>query len=404
MSKLLYFDCFSGASGDMILGALLDAGLPMEDLVEALGSLALGDVSFHAEQVSRAGIGATSFHVDAPEHKHSHSDEHGSHHHRGLSEICTMVDRSALSTTAKERAKRLFRRLTEVEADIHQMSVEDVHLHEVGAVDSIIDITGVVYGLERLGVDRIVSSPLNVGSGTVECEHGVMPVPAPATARLIEGVPVYSKGPAVELLTPTGALILSDYVDEFGSMPTMRVQTLGYGAGDREFADYPNLLRIMLGEAEVTKNPQAVSIIECEIDDMNPQIFGVLMDKLYEVGALDVFYVPIQMKKNRPGTLVTIIALPEQRDVLSGIVFSETTTIGLRVRDAQRECLEREHVSVDTPLGQIRFKVARRADSSSVMNAAPEFDDCVRIARECGLPVKEVQAVASKAYLDSRDS
>ncbi len=421
MSTILYFDCFSGASGDMILGALIDAGLPLDELREALGSLALGDVRLHADRVSRAGIGATSFHVndngeqdhadddhahDHDGHRHSHDDDQGhshSHHHRhhrGLNEICTMVDGSALSSEGKERAKRLFRRLAEIEADIHQMPVEEVHLHEVGAVDSIIDITGAVYGLERLGVDRIVSSPLNVGSGTVRCEHGVMPVPAPATARLIEGVPAYSKGPAVELLTPTGALILSEYADEFGVMPAMRVRQVGYGAGDRDFADHPNLLRILVGESESHQALQTVVVIECEIDDMNPQIFGVLMDKLHAAGALDVFYAPIQMKKNRPGTLVTIIAAPEQREALSDIVFNETTTIGLRFRESLRACLEREYVEVETPLGAVRFKVARRAGSPHVVNAAPEFDDCLRIAKEHGISLKEVQAVATKAYLD----
>ncbi len=417
MSTILYFDCFSGASGDMILGALIDAGLPLEELRGALGSLALGDVRLHADRVSRSGIGATSFRVDDGEdpndhehtrrhhhdhdhsHDHDHDDDHD-HHHRGLSEICAMVDGSALSAEAKARANRLFRRLAEVEADIHQMPVEDVHLHEVGAVDSIIDIAGAVYGLERLGIDRIVSSPLNVGSGTVRCEHGVMPVPAPATARLIEGVPAYSKGPAVELLTPTGALIISEYAHEFGPMPAMRVRQVGYGAGDRDFSEHPNLLRILVGEAETSQALQTVVVIECEIDDMNPQIFGVLMDKLYAAGALEVFYAPIQMKKNRPGTLVTVIATPELREVLSAIVFSETTTIGLRFRESQRECLEREHVAVETPLGSVRFKLARRAGSSHVVNAVPEFDDCLRVAKEHGVPVKEVQAVATKSYLD----
>ena len=417
MSTILYFDCFSGASGDMILGALIDAGLPLEELRGALGSLALGDVRLHADRVSRSGIGATSFRVDDGEdpndhehtrrhhhdhdhsHDHDHDDDHD-HHHRGLSEICAMVDGSALSAEAKARANRLFRRLAEVEADIHQMPVEDVHLHEVGAVDSIIDIAGAVYGLERLGIDRIVSSPLNVGSGTVRCEHGVMPVPAPATARLIEGVPAYSKGPAVELLTPTGALIISEYAHEFGPMPAMRVRQVGYGAGDRDFSEHPNVLRILVGEAETSQALQTVVVIECEIDDMNPQIFGVLMDKLYAAGALEVFYAPIQMKKNRPGTLVTVIATPELREVLSAIVFSETTTIGLRFRESQRECLEREHVAVETPLGSVRFKLARRAGSSHVVNAVPEFDDCLRVAKEHGVPVKEVQAVATKSYLD----
>ncbi len=431
MSKVLYVDCFSGASGDMILGALIDAGLPIEELREALGSLALGDVHLRVERVERSGIGATSFTVEGgtdanpqghshEEHHedhddHHHPDEHHDHHHdkehrhddgqhhhhRGLSEICQMVDGSSLSDAAKTRAKRLFRRLAETEAEIHQMPVEKVHLHEVGAVDSIIDIAGAVFGLERLGVDRIVVSPLNVGSGTVTCEHGVMPVPAPATARLIEGVPVYSSGPAVELLTPTGALILTDYADAFGAMPAMTIRQSGYGAGDREFSDHPNLLRVLIGDEERAGGHERVVLIECEIDDMNPQIFGVLMDRLYAAGALDVYYAPIQMKKNRPGTLVSIVARPEDRPALSGIVFRETTTIGVRFIEMDRERLDRESVDVETPLGTVRVKVARRAGASAVVNAAPEFEDCVRLAGEHGLSVKEVQAIVTKAYLDS---
>ena len=414
MSKVLYFDCFSGASGDMILGALIDAGLPLEELREALGSLAIGDVRLRTERVERSGIGATSFTVEGGSghthdgHDHDAHDHHHHHHHhhRGLSEICEMVDGSSLSETAKERSKRLFRRLAETEAEIHQMAIEKVHLHEVGAVDSIIDIAGAVFGLERLAVDRVVASSLNVGSGTVTCEHGVMPVPAPATARLIEGVPVYSSGPAVELLTPTGALILTDYADAFGRMPPMTIRQSGYGAGDREFSDHPNLLRVLIGDEETTGSIERVVMIECEIDDMNPQIFGVLMDRLYEAGALDVYYAPIQMKKNRPGTLVSIVARPDDRAALSGIVFSETTTIGVRFIEMDRERLDRESVDVETPIGTVRFKVARRTGSSRVTNAAPEFDDCARLAAEHGLSVKEVQAIAGKAYLDrsSRDS
>ena len=433
MSKVLYFDCFSGASGDMILGALIDAGLPIEELRAALGSLALEGVRVEASPTQRSGIGATSFSVidgsgghthddESPETDHTHGhdghnhhhaagdhqhDDDGHHHHhahRSLSEICGMVDRSALSTVSKARARRLFRRLAEVEATIHQMPVEEVHLHEVGAVDSIVDIAGCVFGLEWFGADRIVVSPINVGSGTVTCEHGVMPVPAPATARLIEGAPVYSKGPAVELLTPTGALVLTDYADSYGSMPAMRVRQSGYGAGDRDFPDHPNLLRLLVGEDEASGQLQRVVVLECEIDDMNPQIFGVLMDQLHEAGALDVFYAPIQMKKNRPGTLVTVIALPEHRAALSGIVFRETTTIGVRFRETDRERLEREHIDVETPLGTVRFKVARRAGEEVILNAAPEFGDCTRLAEEHGLPVKEVQGMATKAYLESRES
>jgi len=411
MSRVLYFDCFSGASGDMILGALIDAGLPIEELRTALGSLALENVRIEANPTQRSGIGATSFGVvdgslghQAGRHHHHHDGHHHDHAHRGLSQICEMVDRSALSAACKDRSKRLFRRLGEIEAGIHQMPVEEVHLHEVGAVDSIIDIAGCVFALEWFGADRIVVSPINVGSGTVKCEHGVMPVPAPATARLVEGAPIYSKGPAVELLTPTGALILTDYADSWGSMPAMRVSQSGYGAGDRDFPDHPNLLRVLVGEEETSPQLQRIVVLECEIDDMNPQIFGLLMDRLHDAGALDVFYVPIQMKKSRPGTLVTVVALPQHREALSDIMFRETTTIGVRFREMERERLDRERIDVATPLGTVRFKVARRSGEAVILNAAPEFEDCARLAQEHGIPVKEVQAVATRAYLESRES
>ena len=418
--NILYFDCFSGASGDMILGALLDAGLPLEDLRAALGSLALGDVKLEVERVDRSGIGATNFKVLTGDHGHQHDEGHGhdhhhhdhdpahdhshghahdpGHHHRGLSEICTMVDGAALSPTAKDRAKHLFTRLATVEAEIHQQPVEEIHLHEVGAVDSIIDIAGAVFGLEWLGADRIVASPLNVGSGTVACEHGIMPVPAPATARLVADVPVYSTGTQAELLTPTGALLITDYAESYGPMPAMRIRQLGYGAGDRDLPGAPNVLRIAVGDDAGAPDLQRVVVLESEIDDMNPQIFGALMDQLLTAGALDVFYAPIQMKKNRPGTLVSVVALPEHRDALSGMLFRETTTLGVRFSEMDRERLEREIRSVETPLGAVRFKVARR--DGQVVNAAPEFDDCAALAPQHGLSIKQVQAIATKAYLD----
>ena len=414
----------------MILGALLDAGLPLEDLRAALGSLALGDMKLEAKRVDRSGIGATSFrvitgariHESEDHHEHDHQDEyrhdrehdhdhdhdhdqprdqsHGhEHHHRGLSEIYAMVEGSALSTAAKERAKHLFTRLATVEAEIHQQPVETVHLHEVGAVDSIIDIAGAVFGLEWLGADRIVASPLNVGSGTIKCEHGLMPVPAPATVRLVAGAPVYSTGTQAELLTPTGALLISDYAESYGPMPPMQIRRLGYGAGDRDLPGTPNVLRIAVGDDSAPFGLQRVVVIESEIDDMNPQIFGVLIDRLYAAGALDVFYTAIQMKKNRPGTLVSVVALPEHRSALSDVLFRETTTLGVRFSEMDRERLERETRSVETPLGPIRFKVARR--DGRVVNAAPEFDDCARLAEQHRLSVKEVQAIATKAYLDS---
>ena len=409
MARILYFDCFSGASGDMILGALLDAGLPLEQLRAAVGSLALDGVTLEAERVDRSGIGATKFCVrgaaqdrghdhDGGQHHHGPHHHHHEHGHRGLSEICALVDRSALSGSAKDRAKRLFRRLAETEADIHQRPVEEIHLHEVGAVDSIIDIAGAVFGLEWVGADRIVSSPLNVGSGTVTCAHGVLPVPAPATARLVLGAPVYSTGVEAELLTPTGALLVTDYASQYGPLPALRVRRVGYGAGDRDLPGSPNVVRVVIGDDDAGGRLQRIVVIESEIDDMNPQIFGVLMDRLHAAGALDVFYAPIQMKKNRPATLVSVVALPEDREALTALLFRETTTIGVRFKEMDRERLDRDQVTVETPLGPVRFKVARR--DGDVVNASPEFDDCLQLAERHDLSVKAVQAIATKAYLD----
>ena len=405
MSKILYFDCFSGASGDMILGALLDAGLSLDDLRSALGSLAIENVRLESEKVDRSGIGSTRFKVlnenissESNDHlTHGHARKH-THHHRGLSEICAIVDSSALSSTAKDRAKHLFERLATVEAKIHQQSVETIHFHEVGAIDSIIDIVGAVFGLECLGAERIVSSALNVGSGTVKCEHGVMPVPAPATVSLMAGAPVYSTGTQAELLTPTGALLISDYAESYGPMPSMRIQRSGYGAGTRDFPGMPNVLRIVVGDDAASSEVQKILVIESEIDDMNPQIFGVLMDRLYAAGALDVFYTSIQMKKNRPGTLISTLSLPEHRTAISDVLFRETTTLGVRFLEMEREQLSRETKMVETPLGPVRFKVAYRNEQG--FNVAPEFDDCVQLAEKHCLSIKEVQAIATKAYLD----
>jgi len=398
---LLYFDCFSGASGDMILGALLDAGLPLDDLRGALGTLAVDREFVWTERVTRAGITATKFQVrdETPSTKHGH--EHGHHHsHRTLAEISRLIDGSSLSAAGKERAKELFAKIGEAEAAIHGTSIDKVHLHEVGALDSIIDIVGTVYALETLGIERIVSSPLNVGSGTVRTAHGLYPVPAPATARLLQGAPMYAGPQAAELVTPTGALLVTSYAESFGPVPAMRLSAIGYGAGSRDLPDTPNVLRVLVGEADSTSPSHAVTVIEADIDDMNPQIFGALMDRLLADGALDVFYTSIQMKKNRPGTLLTIVAAPEARQRLTSTVFRETTTIGVRYREMTRECLDRETVTVQTPLGPVRFKVARR--DGEMLNASPEFDDCARIATATGTPLKDVQAVANKAFLDQR--
>jgi hypothetical protein len=441
----------------MVIGALLDLGLPLEALRGALGSLAVeyGDVS--ADRVLRAGVSAAKFRVHVEEeraahsHGHTHSHDHGhshdhahthdhghththshdhphahahdpllpeggshadprpaegrsdkphAHDHHSLKEIAGFIRRSALSSEGKDRAMQLFERLAAAEATIHAMPVERVHLHEVGAVDSIIDIVGAVYGLEWLGASDVMSSPLNVGSGTVQCAHGTFPVPAPATALLLKDVPIYAGEIAKELVTPTGALIVTAYASSYGPLPQMRVEGIGYGAGTRDFKGHPNVLRLWVGETAGTTAAERIVRIECEIDDMNPQLFGPLMDRLAAAGALDVFYAPVQMKKNRPGTLVTIIAPPERREAITGVLFTDTTTIGVRYDEMLRDRLDREIRTIETPVGAIRFKVAGR--DGRILNAAAEFDDCARVAGERGLSIKDVQAIATKAWLDSK--
>ncbi len=436
--KILYFDCFAGAAGDMILGALLDAGLPFDELTRALGSLAVDGWDVSVDRVIKTGVTATKFRVHqlalaqpssasvsevtpkrtsaakADEHAHSqgpqhhHHGDHDHHHHHAphhsLKDIEAAIRRSALSEAGKNRALAMFHRLGEAEAAIHGMSVDQVHLHEVGAIDSIIDIVGAVFALEWFNADRIVVSPLNVGGGMVRSAHGVFPVPAPATVALVKNAPIYSSGVQSELLTPTGALILTEYASAYGPVPPMRVARVGYGAGDRDLAETPNVVRVLVGEAEDLAlrashpSSHAVVVLECEIDDMNPQIFGVLMERLYAAGALEVFYASVQMKKNRPGTLMTVVARPDDREKLTEIVFRESTTIGVRYQEMRRDCLDREMVTVATSLGPVRFKVARR--DGRVLNAQPEFDDLATLAATNSIPIKEIQAVAHKAWLE----
>ncbi|HEV8394692.1 MAG TPA: nickel pincer cofactor biosynthesis protein LarC [Vicinamibacterales bacterium] len=395
---VLYFDCFSGSSGDMVLGALIDAGVPLAEVRRALGSLAVDPDAVWTEPVVRTGIRATKFCVRGEDSVHTHS--HGHEPHRTLAEIGALIDGSALSVAGKARAKALFCRLGSVEAAIHGVPLEQVHLHEVGALDSIIDIVGAVHALEHLGADRIVASPLNVGSGTVRAAHGIYPVPAPATLQLLAGAPVYAGPQKAEMVTPTGALLISSYASAFGPLPAMTVRTIGYGAGARDLPDAPNVLRVVIGEEQTTADaaPNRVVVIEAEIDDMTPQLFGAVMDALLAAGALDVFYTPVQMKKNRPGTLLTVIAPTGARAALTGLIFRETTTIGVRYRESEREVLDREIVEVSTAVGPIRVKIARQG--GAVLNIAPEFDDCVRAAAAAGRPVKDVQALAVRAFHD----
>ena len=430
MARVLYLDCFSGISGDMVLGACLDAGLPLQELTRALGSLGNDMANVSARSVLRCGISATKFDVHEAgrhsptegghTHSHSHTHTHGhephhqhdhpphveglvhdpshrtGHGHRTVREIGTLIDQSALSPAGRDRAKALFQRLAEAEASIHQMSVEEVHLHEVGALDSIVDIVGAVFALEWMQADHIVCSPLNVGGGLVDAAHGRMPVPAPATVRLLGDAPIYGGAVQQELVTPTGALIATAYATAFGPVPSMSIERVGYGAGSRDHAGTPNVLRILVGQAVGEATSERIVVLECEIDDMNPQIFGVVMERLYGAGALDVYYVPVQMKKNRPGTVLTVIAAPERRAALTAIIFAETTTIGLRCHEATRERLAREVVVVDTPLGPVRFKRAWR--EGRVVNAAPEFDDCAKLAAAHARSVKDVQAMAVQCY------
>ena len=427
MARVMYIDCFSGAAGDMLLAAFLDAGLPVDGLRAALGSLGVG-CELRVSKVLRAGVQAT--HVDVRDtetgtahgrvvHTHLHdpeqADGHGPSHthghgaHRTLKEIAHLIDHSALSAAGKARAKALFTRLGAAEAAIHDMSIDDVHLHEVGAVDSIIDVVGAVYALEWFGIDDIVASPLNVGSGSVQIAHGTFPVPAPATLRLLTGLPIYGAGPATELLTPTGALIVSDYARAYGPTPAMQVERVGYGAGTKDFPTRPNVVRVVIGERVAsgtsvsgapttsgTPAADAVVKIECEIDDMNPQLFGPASDRLFAAGALDVFLTAVQMKKGRPGTLITAIAPEASRRVVCDVLFTETTTIGVRFARMERETLDRRWVAVDTQGGAVRIKVSSR--DGVVLNASPEFDDCARVAAATGRPVKAVQAEALQAW------
>jgi uncharacterized protein (TIGR00299 family) protein len=381
--KICYFDAFSGISGDMTVGSLVDAGADGHTLAEVLRSLGTNS-EFRFEKTKRHGISATKFHVDGGE----------SRTHRHLPHILKMIDQAELPDRAKENATRVFTRLGEAEAAVHGVPIEKVHFHEVGAADSIADIVGACLGLELLGVEAVYCSPINTGSGTVNTEHGVLPVPAPATAALLAGKPVYAAGPAKELTTPTGAAIVSTLALDFGPLPAMTVTATGYGAGGHDFPEQANVLRILLGEASGATEATTVSIIEANIDDSSPEVLGYALDQLLEAGALDVSLSPLLMKKNRPGTLVRVIARPEDREALAAQLMRETSTIGLRIYAAERRVQSRRWVEVETPHGKVRVKV-------SESGFAPEYEDCRKLAQASGVPLKEVLAEAAHVYLKS---
>jgi pyridinium-3,5-bisthiocarboxylic acid mononucleotide nickel chelatase len=462
--RIAYLECFSGMSGDMFMGALIDAGVPPQTLEQTVAALNVG-ARLEISRVVRSGISATKVDVwvdgekDLPReeywkrqeqhshshasdhedsehrHEHDHEHEHENHNHenhnhehhghthshpdetrtrvsephghshshgRGLTEIRQIISAASISEGAKNKAIAIFEALGRAEAKIHNTSVESVHFHEVGAVDAMVDIVCAAVGAEWLGVDEIVCSSLNVGGGMVKCAHGTFPVPAPATVELLAGVPVYSSGLQAELVTPTGAAIVKTLASRFAAFPEMKIEKSGYGAGSRDFPGHPNVVRLTIGEAaahslaEKTAS-ETVRVLEANIDDLNPQVFGYVMDRLLQEGALDAFGMPVQMKKNRPGMLLTVLCKPEDASKLIQLIFTETTTLGVRGRDEIRQTLARRWETVHTEWGEVRIKIASM--NGTVTNYAPEYEDCRRIAGEHHVPLKTVMGKAVEAYL-----
>ncbi len=366
----------------MLVGALADAGADRNAITSAIDSLESGAVvSF--EKVKRCGLAATKYRVTVEQ----------THAHRHLSHILTMIQKADLADRAKQNAQAVFRKLGEAEAEVHQVPIDKVHFHEVGAHDSIADIVGACVGFDLLGVDAIVCSPVNVGSGTVKTEHGILPVPAPATARLLANAPVYARGPALELTTPTGAAVVAALGSRFGVLPPMKIMQMGYGAGDHDFTEHANVLRVILGEPTGALEALAVSVIEANIDDLNPQVLAYATERLLESGALDVTLQPVLMKKGRQGSLLRVIARQEDRETMAQVIFAETTTLGLRTYQAERRVHARTWTEVETPFGKVRMKV------SSEGSYAPEYEDCRKLALASGVALKQVIAEANFAWL-----
>jgi pyridinium-3,5-bisthiocarboxylic acid mononucleotide nickel chelatase len=461
--RIAYLDCFSGISGDMFLGALLDAGVPLEVFTRTVAALKV-DAQVEVSRVQRSGISATKLdvivagekelpreefwarqthpqehdHEHSHEHHHSHEHEHGhggKHTHRGLKEIREIIGRANTSQRARAQAIRIFEVLGTAEAKIHNTDVEQIHFHEVGAVDAIVDITCAAVGAEALAVDSFVCSPLNVGGGMVKCAHGTFPIPAPATLEILRNAPIYSGEIQKELVTPTGAAIVSVLASRFGNFPRMKPEKIGYGAGSRDLGDFPNVLRITIGETLDQHSSlfpeEAITMLEANVDDMSPQLFGYVMDRAFQEGALDVFAASVQMKKSRPGLLLSVLCHPEDAERLKQLMFAETTTLGVRIREERRAVLARHHLTISTRWGDVRMKVANLYPSTptaaapgtpnlypstptagvpgtpelngSVSNYAPEYEDCRRIAEQQHVPLKAVMQEAIKVYLERKD-
>jgi pyridinium-3,5-bisthiocarboxylic acid mononucleotide nickel chelatase len=446
--RIAYLDCFSGISGDMFLGALVDAGVPAKLFEDTVAALNIG-ARLEISRVNRSGITATKvdvlvhgekelprevfFEQQSRAHRHEHAHEaghkhspehielrehnysqpqsegpragapapHAHEHGHGLKEIREVIRKAAISDGAKNTAITIFEALGAVEAKIHNTDIEAVHFHEVGALDAMVDITCAAVGVEALGVHEIVCSPLNVGGGTVKCAHGVYPVPVPATVELLKGAPVYSSGIQAELVTPTGAAIVKTLAKRFAPFPAMTIEKSGYGAGTRDFPGHANVVRLTIGESQAklaeNTSQETISVLEANLDDLNPQVFGYVVDRLLAEGALDTFASPVQMKKNRPGMLLTVLAKPEDASRLTKIIFTETSTLGVRQREEQRQALARKWITVGTRWGDVRLKIASM--NGTVTNYAPEYEDCRKIAAEHHVPLKSVMQAAVQGYL-----
>ncbi len=458
--RIAYLECFSGISGDMFLGALLDAGVPPEVFTQTVAALGV-DARLEISRVDRSGISATKLDViaagekelpreefwekeskaaehnrahsdensqeHAQEHSHNHGHSHGatdshshghsyshehthehqsshSHSHRGLKEIRQIIRAASISQSAKDRAIRIFEALGAAEAKVHNTDIEKIHFHEVGAIDAIVDIVCASVGAEALGVAEWICSPLNVGGGTVVCAHGAFPIPAPATLELLKKAPVYSGEIQKELVTPTGAAIVSVLASRFSHFPAMKTEKIGYGAGTRNFKNSPNVLRLTVGETTAAQHEspfpvEEITVLEANVDDMTPQVFGYVMEQALQSGALDAFGTPVQMKKSRPGMLLTVLCQTEDSQRLTKLILAETTTLGVRMRRESRAALTRRHVSVSTKWGDVRMKLANL--NGSISNYAPEYEDCRQIAKEQKVPLKTVMQEAIKVYLEN---
>jgi uncharacterized protein (TIGR00299 family) protein len=385
--KTLYLDAFAGISGDMMLGALTDLGVPLEVYRTTASKLGLSEVEINAGRTERKGIGAAKVHVNAQERGVVRTYAH----------IKSLIEKSALTAGVKEKSQRIFALIAEAESRIHSRSIDQVHFHELGSADTLVDVAGTAAGLEHLGVEELLCSPLPMGTGMVKTHHGILPIPAPAVVEILRDVPVYSSGIPTEIVTPTGAAIAAALAADFCLLPPMRIQAVGYGAGDRDL-EIPNLLRAFLGEREGASRGRARErrlVFSANIDDMNPELYPYVTEKLFEVGAEDVWLYPIQMKKSRPAVTFNVLAPPAREEDIKEVLFAETKTLGMRVTEVDKEYLDREIIQVETPFGRLRVKLARQ--QGRPVNIAPEYEDCRKAASASGVPLKDVYAAAEEA-------